>query len=134
MEDNCVRKRAPIEKISALIQKKEKKVTFLFALIVDFSSHSCGRAFFFGGKVSSTPKGASNLGNKIGQGQAPRHWTLQSFFFLFFSFRLVIDALMEDVPMTLHHVQMGLVTGSRWSGSDRSPPGIFFFGARRRDR
>lgn len=30
--------------------------------------------------------------------------------------------------MTLHHVQMGLVTGSRWSGSDRSPPGIFFLG------
>lgn len=30
--------------------------------------------------------------------------------------------------MALHHVQMGLVTGSRWSGSDCSPPGIFSLG------
>lgn len=130
LEDNCVCKRAPIErKKSALIQKKEKGHVslrthrrFLFAQL--WTCLIFRRQGFIHAERRFEPWEQDRAGSNSA---ALDPSTFFFFSFLFFPFRLVIDALMEDVPMTLHHVQMGLVTGSRWSGSDRSPPGIIIF-------
>lgn len=112
-------------KISAPI--REKKVTFLFAPIVDFTSHKLWAQDVpsSGSKVSSNAERHFEpwKQDRAASGSAALDPSN------FFSFRLVIDALMENVPMALHMYKWGLLRDQDGAAAIAAHLGHFFWGA-----
>lgn len=76
---------------------------------------------FSGNKVSSSAE--RHL--EVGQGRVRLRGIGP--FKLFFSFRLIIDALMEDVPMALHMYKWGLLRDQDGAAAIAAHLGLFFF-------